>query len=226
MRKMFITGSSAFLLAMSAAVWAGPAALPHQAAAGYPAGSVALNAKTGGARAANVGPGASVASRIGAPGNSTAYEKAITAYLDNVVEKARKKLPASTQTPPPAPNSGGPVYPGFTPAGGQDSQPTLPRVERITIGLEARAVLETPNGGRLRVSSGVVTPYGQVSAIRAAGVWFLARGSHEAVELADISPTDSSAGQRGQNPQQGAVLGQEQAAGPPPPPNFQPVPHQ
>ncbi len=205
MRKMFISGTAAALLATSAVVWAGAPAMTK------PSGP-----------AAPVAPGGSV------PGNSTAYERAVTAYLDTLVQKARKKVP---NTPAAShhrheSDSIGPDYPGPTSLGGGPSRPTLPRVERITIGLKARAVLETPNGGMLRVSPGVVTPYGQVTEVRAAGVWFRMRGSRDAVELADISPDDSGTGNSGSTPQQSAAPGQGQMVGVPPPPNFQPAPHQ
>ena len=87
------------------------------------------------------------------PGNSTAYERAITAYLDNVVEKARKKLPNAPVAQPHRRKSRpmGPGYPGSASIAGGSSHSSLPRVERITIGIKARAVLETPSGGMLRV---------------------------------------------------------------------------
>lgn len=205
MRKMFITSTVAALLAASAVVLA---STPPMDKTGAPAPAVA--------------PG------VGAPGDSTAYERAVTAYLDNVVEKARKKLPNTPAAPQHRQESDpiGPDYPGPASMGGGLSRPTLPRVERITIGRKARAMLETPNGGMLRVSPGAVTPYGQVTEIRAAGVWFRMRGSRDAVELADISPDDGGSGKDGQSPQQGAVPGQGQMVSVPPPPNFQPAPHQ
>ncbi len=205
MRKTFIIGAAAALLATSAAVWAGTATMTRPAAPAVPAA-----------------PG------VAPPASNTAYERAVTAYLDNVVEKARNKLPNA----PPAtrhheePEPMGPEYAGPGSMGGGLSRPTLPRVERITIGLKARAVLETPNGGMLRVSPGVVTPYGQVTEIRAAGVWFEMRGSRAAVELADIAPDDSGTGKGGANSQQVVAPAQGQMVGVPPPPNLQPAPHQ
>ncbi|MHB1539699.1 MAG: hypothetical protein ACYCV6_01495 [Steroidobacteraceae bacterium] len=202
MRKTFMAGTVAALLATSAAALAGVAPISK------PAGP-AVPGMIGG----------------GGPGNSTAYERAITAYLDNVVEKARKKLPDAPVAQPHRRKSRpmGPGYPGSASIAGGSSHSSLPRVERITIGIKARAVLETPSGGMLRVSPGVVTPYGQVTRIRAAGVWFRMHGSRDAVELADISP-DGGPGKDGQNPQQGVAAGQDQMGGVPPPPNFQPAP--
>ncbi len=204
MRKTFITSAAAVLLATSTVVWAGTVAPPKP-----------------------VGPAAPVAPGLAPPASNTAYERAVTAYLDNVVERARKKQPDAPAAPqhPRESDSMGPEYPGPASMGGGPSRPTLPRVERITIGLQARAVLETPNGGMLRVSPGVVTPYGQVTEIRAAGVWFRMRGSRDAVELADIAPDDSGSGKAGVNPQQAVAPGQGQMVGVPPPPNFQSAPH-
>ena len=204
MRKTFMAGTVAALLATSAAALAGVAPISK------PAGP-AVPGMIGG----------------GGPGNSTAYERAITAYLDNVVEKARKKLPNApvAQPHPRETHSRGAGYPGDAVLADGSSRLSLPRVERITIGLKARAVLETPSGGILRVSPGVVTPYGQVTKIRAAGVWFRMHGSRDAVELADISP-GGGPGKDGQNPQQGAAAGQAQMGDVPPPPNFQSAPNQ
>ena len=157
------------------------------------------------------------------PGNSTAYERAITAYLDNVVNKARKKLPSAPASSPPqrGPAPGEPHYPNQATTLGGSHGASLPRVERITIGLKARAVLETPDGARLRVSPGAETPYGEVTAIRAAGVWFRMRGALPVVELPDISANSGGSGN--------AAHGSEPAQGPPmnvpPPPNFQPNSH-
>ncbi|MHB1826587.1 MAG: hypothetical protein ACYCV6_02700 [Steroidobacteraceae bacterium] len=201
MRKTFIISAVAVSLAASAVVWAGTATMTKPAGGAVP---MAV-----------------------APGNSTAYERAVTAYLDNVVEKARKKLPNVPAAPQEhhEPGSMGPDYPQSASMEGGSLRPTLPRVERITIGLKSRAVLETPNGGMLRVSPGVETPYGQVTEIRAAGVWFRMRGSREAVELADISPDDSGNGKGGPNTQQISVPGAGQMVAVPPPPNFQSSPH-
>ena len=155
------------------------------------------------------------------PGNNTAYERAITAYLDNVVHKARQKLPPAPTAAARNPAPSAPNYPSQAVIDRAAGSHSLPRVERITIGIAARAVLETPNGGRLRVSPGAETPYGEVTAIRAAGVWFRMRGAHSVVELADISPDAHahSQGASGYPPQQSPQMNV------PPPPNFQPSPH-
>ena len=204
MRKTFIAGTVAALLATSAGALAGVAPM-----------------------AKPVSPAVPGMSGAEAPGNSTAYERAITAYLDNVVEKARKKLPNAPVKRPHRReiHSMDAGYPGNAVHADWSSHLSLPRVERITIGVKARAVLETSNGGMLRVSPGVVTPYGQVTRIRAAGVWFRMHGSRDAVELADISP-GGGPGKDGQNPQQGAAAGQAQMGDVPPPPNFQSAPNQ
>lgn len=205
MRKTFFTGIAVALLAANTIALAGtrPSAKPEGP---VPAGV----------------PGAV------APGNSTAYERAVTAYLDNVVNKARKKMPSAPVVQPPRPESYGmgSSYPGPQSMRNGDARPTLPRVERITIGIKARAVLATPEGGRLRVSPGVVTPYGQVTAIRAAGVWFRKRGARSAVELADISPGENGSGNGAPNPGQSQAPVQGQPMSVPPPPNFEPAPRQ
>lgn len=197
MRRTLIISAAAALLVAGAAAFAG------------------VPAKTGGlAKTAAPSARPPVA---GPPGDSTAYEQAVTAYLDNVVNKARQRS-----------KQGGPgnlagqrmsrPYPVPPPVDGMRGRRVLPRVERIAIGIERRAVLDTPDGGRLRVSPGVRTPYGEVTAIRATGVWFLARGAHTAIQLADISPHEHT-GDRGQH-------GVIPVSGPPmhvpPPPNFQP----
>ena len=96
------------------------------------------------------------------------------------------------------------------------SRDLLPRVERITIGLVARAVIETPDGGRLRVSPGVRTPYGEVTAIRASGVWFRIRGTRHPVLLADIDGDGSTA----VKVSQGVIPIQPPPTNVPMPPNF------
>lgn len=201
MRKTFIIGTAVSLLA--ATTVASAATSPPAKPAAAP-------------RRASPGPVA--------PGNSTAYERAITAYLDNVVEKARKKLPS----PPAASVARGAMgrgYPRPPSRGSGSPRATLPQVERITIGVKARARLDMPGGGRLRVSPGVVTPYGQVTTIRAAGVWFRRRGAHHAVELADISPDENGSGPSAANlGQSGQPTQGQQQMNVPPPPNFQRAP--
>ena len=102
------------------------------------------------------------------------------------------------------------------------SRDLLPRVERITIGLVDRAVIETPDGGRLRVSPGVRTPSGEVTAIRASGVWFRVRGTRRPVVLADIDGDGSNTVKvsQGLNPMQAPPTNV------PMPPNFQSAPQQ
>lgn len=191
MRKSLIGGAAAVVLAASAVSFAAAPVRPAGATASPPA--------------------------IAPPGNSTAYEKAVTAYLDNVVNKARQRALQGGQvaTPPQAvPRIASPMgYPGR-----RGSRRGLPRVERITIGMSRQAVLATPDGGRLRVSPGVMTPYGRVTAIRAAGVWFIARGAHSAVQLGDVSARERRRG----GPVQGVASPGAQAMAVPPPPNFQP----
>ncbi len=159
-----------------------------------------------------------------APTNRTAYEKAITAYLNNVVDKARKNRPPTSVAPQPQPRSY-PMssgYPGLGSMGQGHSRDVLPRVERITIGLNARAVIETPDGGRMRVSPGVRTPYGEVTAIRASGVWFRIRGTRHPVLLADIAGDGSTSVKvpQGVNPMQLPPTNV------PMPPNFHSAPQQ
>jgi hypothetical protein len=153
----------------------------------------------------------------GPPGNSTAYEQAVTAYLNNVVNKARRRAAqGGPVAPPAAPEQSIPVRAGYP--GERAAHVVLPRVERITIGISREALLATPDGGRLRVFPGVNTPYGKVAQIRAAGVWFIARGSHTAVQLVDVSAHEH----RRDATQQGMASGAAQPEQIPPPPNFQP----
>ena len=190
MRKSLVVGTVAAALAVSGAAIA---ALPKPPAAPDVATSV-----------------------VAPPGDSTAYEQAVTAYLNNVVNKARQRAdhgnPPTSASQPPSRVGGPDMYPVA-----RTNHVVLPRVERITIGISREAVLSTPDGGRLRVFPGVVTPYGKVTRIRAAGVWFIARGSRAAVQLVDVS---AHAHRRGR-PQQGMPPGEAQAAQIPPPPNFQ-----
>ena len=211
MRKTFIATTAAILVAANALAGMPAATKPAlPAAPALPAPAARL--------AQRVAPGDPPP---GAPGNNTAYERAITAYLDNVVHKARQKLPPAPEIAPSSPAASAPGYPDQADMGGGSRRPSLPRVERITIGIAARAVLETPDGGRLRVSPGAETPYGEVTAIRAAGVWCRMRGAHSAVELADIPPDARTHrdGQSGGLPQQSPQMNV------PLPPNFQPSPH-
>ena len=202
MRNFLISGTVAALLAMSTGATASNA---QGAAAAVPAAVPAV-------------PSAP------APTNNTAYEKAITAYLNNVVDKARKKQPSTSVHVPVRhrayPMSAG--YQGFGPLGQGQSRDVLPRVERITIGLEARAVIETPDGGRLRVSPGVRTSYGEVTAIRASGVWFRVRGTRHPVLLADITGDGSNT----VKVSQGLSPMQPPPTNVPMPPNFQSAPQQ
>jgi hypothetical protein len=153
----------------------------------------------------------------GPPGNSTAYEQAVTAYLNNVVNKARRRAAQGGPVAPPAAPAPSISVPSGYP-GERAAHVVLPRVERITIGISREALLATPDGGRLRVFPGVMTPYGRVTQIRAAGVWFIAHGSHTAVQLVDVSAHEHRHGYS----QQGMATGAAQSAQIPPPPNFQP----
>lgn len=203
MRKILITSALATLLAVSAT-------------------AIASNAPP----APGPAPGARAPAVPGAPAptNNTAYEKAITAYLNNVVDKARKKKPPTSAAPqaqrPSYPMS--PGYPGLGSMGQGHSRDVLPRVERITIGLHARAVIETPDGGRLRVSAGVRTPYGVVTAIRASGVWFRVRDTHRPVLLADIAGDGDTTAKVSQ----GLNSTQSPQTNVPMPPNFHSAPQQ
>ncbi len=201
MRRTFIIGAAAALLMSGATAFAG------------------VPTKTAGL--AKTATPASIAPVVAPPGNSTAYEQAVTAYLDNVVDKARQKATRGG-TNIPARQRMSRAYPASIPGGDMLARRTLPRVERIAIGIERRAVLDTPDGGRLRVSPGVRTPYGEVTAIRAAGVWFVARGAHTAVQLADVSAHEHSRarGQQGMVPMSGPPMRV------PPPPNFPSGGHQ
>jgi hypothetical protein len=155
------------------------------------------------------------------PGDSTAYEQAVTAYLNNVVDKARQRAKRGGSVRA-ARQRMSRAYPPLFSRGGMLGRRTLPRVERIAIGIERRAVLDAPDGGRLRVAPGARTPYGEVTAIRAAGVWFLARGAHTAVQLADVSAHEHSRAldQQGAAPMSGPPMRI------PPPPNFPSGAHQ
>ena len=141
------------------------------------------------ARAASPGP------RSGAPpfaaGPNTAYEQALTAYLNNVLIVAQKRR-APASSPSRKRNAGR--------SEGSASAPThlpaavnvadLPQVEAIMIGRHAKARLMTASGGLLMVGVHDVTRYGTVTRIDSTGVWLTPEGFARPILLEDLTPSE------------------------------------
>ena len=125
-------------------------------------------------------------------GPNTAYEQAITAYLNNVLITAQKRrAPAGvvSQENNAAARAEGPapalahLPPGVDVA-------DLPQVEAIMIGRRAEARLITASGGLLVVGIHDVTRYGTVTRIDSTGVWLLPEGLSHPILLEDLTPSE------------------------------------
>ena len=120
---------------------------------------------------------------------NTAYEQAVTAYLNNVLIEARKHQAQGSPTSP-ARNA------QVGAAGTQSQAPhlpavdvsDLPQVEAIMIGHRASARLITASGGLLVVGIHDTTRYGTVTRINATGVWLRPDGLSHPILLEDLTP--------------------------------------
>ena len=144
------------------------------------------------ARAASPGP------RSGAPpfaaGPNTAYEQALTAYLNNVLIVAQKRR-APASSPSRTRNAGRSAGPA--PASMHlpvvANVADLPQVEAIMIGARAKARLMTASGGLLVVGVHDVTRYGTVTRIDSTGVWLTPEGFVRPILLEDLTPGELAA---------------------------------
>lgn len=167
----------------SAIVLSGLMLLTTLAAAAPPPAGVSA------ARAVNPGP------RSGAPpvgaGPNTAYEQAVTAYLNNVLIEAQKHR-AQASSPSRERNaarSEGPAR-ASTHLPAAVNVADLPQVEAIMIGARAKARLMTVSGGLLVVGLHDVTRYGTVTRIDSTGVWLRAEGLSHPILLEDLTPSE------------------------------------
>ena len=151
----------------------------------------------GAPRAARQGTPPSLAGRayatvpsFGATPN-TAYEQAVTAYLNNVLIEARKhQAPVGSRSS--ARNA------EVSAAGPQSDAPhlpavdvtDLPQVEAIMIGRRASARLITASGGLLVVGVHDATRYGTVTRIDSTGVWLRPDGLSHPILLEDLTPSE------------------------------------
>jgi hypothetical protein len=126
---------------------------------------------------------------------NTAYEQALTAYMNNVLLMAQKHRaptgPVSRERNADARSE--------APASGAAHLPSvvdvadLPQVEAIMIGRRAKARLMTASGGLLVVGVHDVTRYGTVTRIDSTGVWLTPEGFARPILLEDLTPNEMAA---------------------------------
>lgn len=141
------------------------------------------------ALAVNHGP------RSGSPpfgaGPNTAYEQALTAYLNNVLivaQKRRAQASSSSRERNAARSEGS--APASTHLQAAVNVADLPQVEAIMIGARAKARLMTASGGLLMVGVHDVTRYGTVTRIDSTGVWMTPEGFARPILLEDLTPSE------------------------------------
>ena len=141
------------------------------------------------------GAGAGAPRQATPPLNSppnTAYEQAVTAYLNNVLLMAQKHR-AQASLASRERNAGGR---SARPAPASAHPPVavdvadLPQVEAIMIGRRAEARLITASGGLLVVGIHDVTRYGTVTRIDSTGVWLMPEGLSHPILLEDLTPSE------------------------------------
>ena len=177
-RSAIVLSGLMLLTTLAAAAPRVPAGVP--AAAPSPAGAV------------NHGP-RSGASPFGAVPN-TAYEQAVTAYLNNVLivaqkHRAQARGPSRERT---AERPEG-LAPGAAHLPAAVNVADLPQVEAIMIGRRARARLMSASGGLLVVGVQDVTRYGTVTRIDSTGVWLKPEGFARPILLEDLTPSELAA---------------------------------
>ena len=162
------------------------------AAANTPTSSVPQTARRGtpapladGARATTLPFGA-------AP--NTAYEQAVTAYMNNVLIEARKHhAQSSSASPGRSSEESAAEPPSEAPHLPAVDVSDLPQVEAIMIGRRASARLITASGGLLVVGIHDETRYGTVTRIAATGVWLRPDGLSHPILLEDLTPGELAA---------------------------------
>ena len=126
---------------------------------------------------------------------NTAYEQAVTAYLNNVLIEARKHQAQASSTSPARNtqvNAAGPSSDAVPLPAAVDIG-DLPQVEAIMIGRRASARLITASGGLLVVGVHDATRYGMVTRIDATGVWLRPDGLSHPILLEDLTPGELAA---------------------------------
>ena len=126
---------------------------------------------------------------------NTAYEQAVTAYMNNVLIMARKRHePAAAERPG---RRAGAAAGGTTHVSANVPPPVnvadLPQVEAIMIGRRATARLMSASGGLLIVGVRDVTRYGTVTRIDSTGVWLRPAGFSHPILLEDLTPSEMAA---------------------------------
>ena len=123
---------------------------------------------------------------------NTAYEQAVTAYLNNVLIEARKHQaqvrPRSSARNPEMSAAGSSSDAPHLPAAVDVAD--LPQVEAIMIGRRASARLMTASGGLLVVGVHDATRYGTVTRIDSTGVWLRPDGLSHPILLEDLTPSE------------------------------------
>ena len=129
----------------------------------------------------------------GAP--NTAYEQAVTAYLNNVLIEAQKHRAQVSSTAPARNTSMRSTgsEPALTHPLAVVDVANLPQVDAIMIGRRARARLMTASGGLLIVGVHDVTRYGTVTRIDSTGVWLRPTGLSHPILLEDLTPSEMAA---------------------------------
>lgn len=123
---------------------------------------------------------------------NTAYERAVTAYLNNVLIEAQKHRAQAGSTAP-ARNTGSRSTgnePAVSHLPSVVGVADLPQVEAIMIGRRASARLITASGGLLVVGVHDATRYGMVTRIDSTGVWLRPDGLSHPILLEDLTPSE------------------------------------
>ncbi len=123
---------------------------------------------------------------------NTAYEQAVTAYMNNVLVEAQKhRAQGSPATPARNAEAQAAGIAAHLPAAVNFAD--LPQVEAIMIGRRATARLMSASGGLLIVGVHDVTRYGTVTRIDSTGVWLRPTGFSHPILLEDLTPSEMAA---------------------------------
>ena len=140
------------------------------------------------------GPSPAVTTPVGTMPN-TAYEQAVTAYMNNVLMEAQKHGAQASSTTPArlarSRSAGAASASQRLPA--MVDVADLPQVEAIMIGSRASARLISASGGLLVVGVHDVTRYGTVTRIDSTGVWLRPEGLSHPILLEDLTPSEVAA---------------------------------
>ena len=123
---------------------------------------------------------------------NTAYEQAVTAYMNNVLVEAQKHR-AQGSPAMPARNAEAQAAGTATHLPAAVNLADLPQVEAIMIGRRATARLMSASGGLLIVGVHDVTRYGTVTRIDSTGVWLRPTGFSHPILLEDLTTSEMAA---------------------------------